>query len=188
MTCAVAVEEEGGVWIATDSFLGDNSTRLTVDRPKWFIKGDVLFTYAGDVRAAQTVEHGSSFRKQKRSENDQDYLVGVVAKRVKECHIKGGFEEDPEVDYLIVYRGFVYTLQEGYALFRGREGYAAIGSGEREARGALAALEGLLSGEARVKQALKAVAKHSTTVMPPFPTLFVPKARVRTRKQPSSAG
>jgi ATP-dependent protease HslVU (ClpYQ) peptidase subunit len=174
MTCLVAVEHEDGVFVGADSFLGDDTSKDLVDRPKWFYRGrKLLVAYCGDLRAAQVAQYGTKPRRQRANEDDQAYIVRSVADAVRQAHKT--FEVAPENEdeafvfsYLVAYNGRIYTIQNDYSVVRSSHGYAATGAGADVALGALAALYGTVSPKECVLRALKAATRHCPQVAAPF--------------------
>lgn len=141
-----------------------------LDRPKWFYKGsNLLIAYAGDLRAAQTAEIAPRFRRRHGHEAEQAYVQGVVVEAVRHAHkAYEAAKKDADFAFLVAYNGKLYTIQEDYSVVRSHYGYAAIGAGQYLALGALAALDEALPPRERLERALKAAARHATTVCRPF--------------------
>lgn len=178
MTCVVGIEgKDGEVWLGSDSFMGTDNLRDLTDKPKWFTKGAMTFGWAGDVRAAQVVEHVVLFRGRRRSEDPYRYLVGVVAKAI---HIglreaganlrSQGVSDGTETSFLVVLAGRLYTLQGDYSMIRSRHGCAAIGMGADVALGALSALKKRVPPKECLEEALRCSALWCAQVSPPFYT------------------
>ena len=68
---------------------------------------------------------------------------------------------------MLVAAGHIYTGASNLGMYRSRRGYAAIGSGDQYALGALHATKDM-PPRARVLAALRAAAAHATTVVGPF--------------------
>jgi ATP-dependent protease HslVU (ClpYQ) peptidase subunit len=168
MTVIVALEEDGKVWMGSDSFIGDDSWRDVSDTPKHFIRGELLFGFAGDIHATQVVEDLVPPR-HKAGEDDYGYLKRVSA-AIRKLHEKNKLTEKPDFSGLIGYRGKVYILFDDYGLHHSERGYAATGAGEQAACGALFAAKGR-EPKARILVALKAAATHSNAVCPPYRTI-----------------
>lgn len=168
MTCILGLEDKSGVWLASDSYLGDETSQYPLDRPKWFHKGALTFAYSGDVRAAQLVEFGVTFRPQRKTEDSLGYLVTVVA-----TGIRAALQEvtNPRAEFLIVCRRRLYRMAEDFSLLRCSAGMAAIGIGAPFALGALA---GTLSNgvthppEKALSLALTHASRFSQFVQGPF--------------------
>lgn len=181
MTVVVAVEHAGGVVLGCDSFLGSTSTNVTVDRPKWWANGSVIVAYAGSLRGAQVAEHWlAPFRRAKRGETDESYLVTCVSASIRAAHEEVGGDPEKLVSengsvYLVAYRGRAYLLQGDYSVAHAAHGYLAIGAGEDVALGAMAATDGQPARD-RVQRALEASARHCPMVRAPF--------RVTEQKRP----
>lgn len=162
MTCLVALERNGRVWVGSDSFFGTDDVRDVVDRPKWFRRSGVFIGYAGSFRAAQVVENFATFRKRERGEAEAAYLVGTVAsafrKALNDARVRS------TTQFLLAYRGKAYVLQEDYSVVRSSHGYVSIGAGAVFAHGALAVLSDGPDPREIVEKALGAAGRHSTKV------------------------
>lgn len=174
MTCIVALEHEGKIYLGSDSFLGDEASKTTIDRPKRFIKGDLVIGDAGDVRTSQLLEHAIKIRKIRKNEDIQSYLVKEVSNKLRKAVEKDGIKlEDHTATFLIVVRGEVYCLQDDFSVVRSKNKYAAIGIGRDYALGALAALDESVPPMDRVKRALKVTAELCPQVCGPFHVIEV---------------
>lgn len=167
MTLCIALETEQGVWLACDSFLGNTYVSDRIDRAKWFRTSDLVIAWAGDVRAAQVMEHAITYRKRGKRESAEHYLVSI-ASAIRETH-RGLVADDRPVDSacIIVHGGLVYEMQRGYSIVRSRRGFTAIGAGSSEALAVMHATKDL-EGRERVRRAVQATAKVSQYVRGPF--------------------
>lgn len=163
MTCLVAFERAGRVWVGSDSFLGTDDVRDIIDRPKWFRRSGVFVGYAGSFRAAQVVENFATFRKREKGEAELEYLIGVVASAFRKA-LNAARVRPTATEFLLVYRGKAYRLQDDYSVVRSSHGYATIGAGSEIANGALAVLSDALDPKSIVERALQAAERHSTKV------------------------
>lgn len=179
MTCIVAIEHEGTVHLGSDSFLGGAFTRDQLDRPKFFTKGPrFVIGFAGGLRGAQIVEHDLSFRKRRKGEDEESYLVTEVAhklqtnfKKVGAAILDEGHVESHDADFLVCINGKVFVIQDDYSVIRSRHGFAAIGAGQDFALGVLGCLnsiESALDPQAKIKLALTVAAEFSPQVCGPF--------------------
>jgi ATP-dependent protease HslVU (ClpYQ) peptidase subunit len=163
MTCLVALERGGRVWVGSDSFLGTDDIRDNIDHPKWFRRSGVLIGYAGSLRAAQVVENFADFRKRERGEPELCYLVGVVALAFRKA-LNASRVRLSTTEFLLAYRGKAYVLQNDYSVVRSSHGYTAIGVGAELANGALSVLAENMDARDVVERALRAAERHSTKV------------------------
>jgi ATP-dependent protease HslVU (ClpYQ) peptidase subunit len=172
MTCIVALESEGKVYLGSDSFLGTGVIRDVIDTPKFFVKDDLVIAYAGGVRPAQLVEHDLKVRKRRKNESDMTYLINVVVESIKKALERHGVPTQPdksETDFIIVYQHKIYVLQGDFSLVRSNLGFAAIGVGQDYAYGALTILSKLqIPSQTKVQMALEAAEKMCPQVCAPF--------------------
>ena len=179
MTCILGIEHEGKVWIGSDSFLGTDTTRDVMDRPKWFWKGPLLLAYSGDCRSAQVIEHSPNFRVFRKSDTEDSYLITVVAEGIRKrlgrvAAVKTTQSvESSQAEFIMAFRGKLYTVQEDLSIIRSKHGYVASGAGQEFALGALAALYGDVAPEECMRRALEAAGKHSSQVCAPYHVICV---------------
>lgn len=180
MTVLVGLECPTGAWVSTDSFFGNDTWRDVMAAPKHVMRGGLLIASAGAMRPGQIAELAPIIRKQRRSENDTDYLAEAFAEPLRKLH-KAADVDNASATYLLAYRGRVYTMLSDYGVYRSALGYAAVGAGDRYALGSLASTEGKPPRE-RVEKAMHAAALLCSCVAAPFHTTFVPTRPVPTPK------
>lgn len=174
MTVCVGLEHGGRVYLGSDSFIGDERLRQTIDRPKIIAGGkDLAFAFAGGVRLANLVSHALDFRPRKKRESPEEYLIGHVTGKIQKAATSGpGMLDEPAKGvsaslFLIACGGRLWRLQDDWAILRFAEGYGAIGVGESVALGALAATDGQEPRE-RLNRVLRACEAHCNHVSGPF--------------------
>lgn len=178
MTCVVGFESKGGVWLASDSFIGTDTAKDSTIGPKWFKLGSMTVGWAGDVRTAQVIEHGVTVRPWKKEEAPSRYLVSVVARKIRatlresgEVHKHSSGTEMADIELLIVLNNHIYQMWGDCTILRCSRGMGAIGVGGSYALGALSAMLPLPSGatpEAFLNKALTLTAGLSPSVHGPF--------------------
>lgn len=177
MTCIVALEKDGIAYLGSDSFLGGAYIRDQIDRPKFFKKGERFYiAFAGGLRGAQIVEHELTFRKMRKNEDEEAYLVTEVSKKLKEQFVKSGanIKDDGNIDthdsqFIVCISGKVFIIQEDYSIIRSRHGFTAIGAGQEFALGAMAVLQKQnLEPKKAINYALEVAANLSPQVCGPF--------------------
>ena len=164
MTLVLALESEGSVHLATDSFLGNAGEKDLIDQPKWFTLHGVTFGYAGDLSVIQLVRYGLKFRSRRSRESIDQYLSRyalAIRTRLLETDIKD------HASFIAAIEDRVYTIQEDWSVIRSYHRYAAIGIGAPYALGSLASTPGLPPKD-RLDLALHAASRHSAGVSPPF--------------------
>jgi ATP-dependent protease HslVU (ClpYQ) peptidase subunit len=177
MTCIVALEHEGVAYLGSDSFLGGAFIRDQIDRPKFFTKGvRFVVAFAGGLRGAQIVQHDIKFRKLRKGEDEEAYLVTEVSKKLQVGFTKAGanIKDEGQVDthdatFLCCINGKIFVIQSDYSIIRSTHGFSVIGAGQEYALGALAATrKSKLSPHDKVKTALEVAAELSPQVCGPF--------------------
>lgn len=181
MTCVIAMEHENGVALGSDSFWGTEVIKDVVDHPKFFKKGPKFYIAgAGDTRPTQIVEHELKFRRKKKDETEESYLVNHVIKKMREAFAAMEEERNSEdklsFEFLVVLCGKAYVINSDFGVGRSKNGFCAIGSVEDIALGAMSALVSQslgLSPTQTVTAALKATAAVSSSCSAPFHVLNI---------------
>jgi ATP-dependent protease HslVU (ClpYQ) peptidase subunit len=171
MTAIAALEYPGGVVVGSDSCVSFEDYFHVDDAPKYFRHGDAIVALAGSLRAGLVAEMMPALRAPRRDERDAVYLAAVVGEALRQTFAA---TETPHKDVsgLIVWRGAVWVLDTEFGVSRPATGYAAAGSAELLALGALAATPHL-APRARVETALRVAADHCVGVRAPFHVLDV---------------
>lgn len=173
MTCIAALEHPGGVWIGSDSFLGNEDEVDLIQGPKWVRKGELLIAYAGDVRPAQLLTHCLHVRKRKADEDVEAYLVVEVVASIRRLYAKEAVTSAEAVassptEYLFILDGKAFRVWSDLSVLRSPRGFTAIGVGAPFALAALAATADNPDPRARVVKALEVSALLCPAVRAPF--------------------
>lgn len=171
MTCIVGIEHNGKVFIGGDSAAVGGYDIQTTRLRKVFKRGKFLIGYTTSFRMGQLLQYRLDVPGQT-CEDDLEYLATTFIDAVRQTFIEGGFvtsENNQESGgcFLVGYNGRLYFVDADYQVNSYADGYFATGSGEDYATGSLFSTE-CLKPRKRIKMALEAAAKFSTTVCPPF--------------------
>lgn len=180
MTCIVAVEKNGTIWLGGDRAATDNKLdRQIIRDPKVFLKGEVGFGVCGMPKVMDALAHVIDLPKQK-GDNDRAFLVGELVPALREglkaldCTAEEpGYGTCFAGEMLVAYRGVIYKLQGNFQLIAGERNYSATGSGEPFALGSLAESWRMDDPRKRVIAALQAAADANAGVAPPFDVVVV---------------
>lgn len=163
MTIIVAIEHGAEVHIGCDSAITTADRVDALHGPKWWTRGEVLVAYAGDLRAVAVAREAHA--RQRHPREDVEAYVDRLARRTRAALRKARIAP-AELELLVVLRGRAYVVTDGVKT-RSAYGYAAIGSGSDLALGSLASTE-YSPPEDRVRLALEATARHSSSCAEPF--------------------
>lgn len=176
MTCIVAVKDNTGITIGSDSQASTRYSKASLSQSKVFQIEDLYIGVSGYFRISQIIEHCLELPKRDDFLSDIAYLVkGVTAeiRKVLSEHksIKQENSED-ELNYtylLLVYNNNIYQVDSNLQVLSYLDNYLSIGSGSEIAKGSLHTTEQYnIDRKTRVKLALEASAKHATGVGKPF--------------------
>lgn len=171
MTCIVALESNGKVYMGGDSAAVGNYDLQTVVNPKVFVREDFIIGYTTSFRMGQLLQYDMEIPLNE-GEDDLKFLVSRVITAVRLCFKDGGYTtitNNNEVggSFLLGYRGKLYSIASDFQVTRFSDGFAAVGCGESFALGALGVLDKSKPEEAILKS-LEISGKFSAGVRGPY--------------------
>lgn len=184
MTCIVGIRTGTGVLLGSDSLGCTGNAALVRTDPKVFLLGArVAVGFAGSYRVGQVLQHhvkvadpfvGDSIRGWAITK-----FVPALRQRLKDTGAMRRFKDEQErgADLLLAAYGRLLRVNEDFQVVESDHGFAACGSGEAWALGALYATDGAdVEGGARgrLEIALEAAEEFSTEVRGPFVFVEVP--------------
>lgn len=149
MTCIVAVEHEGKVWVGGDAAASDESEIVSRWNDKVFSLGEFVIGYSGSFRIGQLLQYAFSPPEQTSKQTDMEYMVvdfvGSLRALLKD---NGAVSKENEVEshdagIVVGYRGRIYLIESDFHVGRALETFVALGDGAPFARGALHAIRKL---------------------------------------------
>ena len=172
MTCIVGLVHEGVVYIGGDR-AGVAGLSLTVRADeKVFQNGEFLMGFTTSFRMGQLLRY--SLKPPRRYPDDRvaKYMVVDFIDAVRGCLKSGGYaSKQDEVEsggtFLVGYAGHLFTVDSDYQVGIPEDGFAAVGSGQDIARGALVATQGQ-EPRSRVLTALRSAERFNAGVRGPF--------------------
>jgi len=128
--------------------------------------------YTTSFRMGQLLEHHLQVPKQKPDQSDMEYMVTQFVECTRELLKKKGFskiESNSESggQFLVGYRGNLYSLQKDFQVGAMADELDAVGSGSDFALGAMVALAGQPPTK-RIKKALEIAASFHMGVCAPY--------------------
>jgi hypothetical protein len=172
MTCVAAVIHEGDVWMAADS-AGVAGMGMTVRKdPKIYRNGEFLIGYTTSFRMGQLLAFAFRPPVHEPDISVERYLITAFVDSMRSTFKLGGF---PKTDngaemggeFLLGYRGRLFTICSDYQVGEDTLPFAAVGCGADIARGSLYATT-KLDPESRLRLALSAAEAFSAGVRRPF--------------------
>lgn len=161
MTCIVGFVDKNyrTCYMAGDHIGTDGYSKLNYNNQKVFKNGEFLIGYTTSFRMGQLLQYKwKAPTRNKTTKDDLEYLVNqVVPSFIKLFRDNGFLSSESEAtardsktnttsgaisggQFLIGYRGRLYTVQSDFAVLEEARGYAACGCGQDYAIGALSAL------------------------------------------------
>jgi len=172
MTCVVGLVHNKKVYIGVDSAAVQGWTRRQTSLCKAFRRGPFLIGYTTSFRMGQLLEHHLDVPKQQPKQTDMHYLVTQLIEQARTLLKEKGFAKieannESGGQFLLGYRGRLYSVDSDFQVGEMTEGFDAIGSGGEFALGAMKALE-KLPPTRRIRRALEVAAHFNMGVCAPF--------------------
>ncbi len=178
MTCIVAIEHEGKVWMGGDSAATRDDDIVCRSNEKVFINGEFIIGYSGSFRIGQILQYAFKPPKQNLfKQSDMEYMVvdfvDALRKTLKE---KGAIMEEKEgeahdSEFIVGYQGKIYVIESNFNIGRPLHNYASCGSGMDYAMGCLYNMPEELHITSKIEKALSASAEFCSSVRKPFSIL-----------------
>ncbi len=174
MTCIVAIEKSGKVYMGGDS-AGSCGGHITIrDDKKVFIRGkgdkQMIFGFCGSYRAGQILQYSFKVPAQK-TKDDHAYMCTSFVAELQNVLSSKNFSEkkEPGGTFIVGYKGKIYSIHDDYQVCIPSYDYYAMGSGKGFARGSLYTTKDMkMKPEDRITLALESAATQCTTVEGPF--------------------
>ena len=173
MTCIVGLVHEEVVYIGGDSAgVGGLSLTVRADE-KVFQNGEFLMGFTTSFRMGQLLRYSLEPPRRHPDDEINQFMVVTFTNAVRECLKAGGYaSKKDEVEsggtFLVGYAGHLFTVDSDYQVGIPEDGYAAVGSGQDIARGALFATQGQATPRSRVLTALRSAERFNAGVRGPF--------------------
>lgn len=176
MTCIVALQHEGKVFVGGDAAATNtwSLSQITIARPKVFTKSDMIFGFAGSPRDMLTVQYKTHFDRWHPDVCLEEYMVCSVSEAIRNSLKAAGSVriadsvETMDSVFLVAFRNELFAIYSDFSVIRSSDPFAAIGSGEDLALGSLYTSPPDMDPTQRVLKALEAAAKFNAGVKAPF--------------------
>jgi len=176
MTCIVAYEQDGVVWMGGDSAGVDGYFITARGDQKVFKNGEYLIGFTTSFRMGQLLRY--KFDPSPCPDWDlEKHMVTTFIDEVRKCFTDNGYDKKAEQgehlggQFLVATQGRIFQINSDFQVGWNSSPYNAVGCGAEVAHGALFALHDqykTLDPELIVKTALEAAVAHSAGVRPPF--------------------
>ena len=177
MTCIVAIEHNGKVYMGGDSAGSEGWNTRLYTTPKVFRKQSLLIGYTWTYRMGQILQYAPNLPETSEHPSNYAYLVESFIpfvlkafadaewKKVDNSRAEGG-------QFLVGIRGEVFSIESDFSVLRTVDGFNSVGCGAPYALGALRILKnnGKLNDDPKlaVGLALETAAYFSNGVYAPF--------------------
>lgn len=189
MTCIIGLVHEGNVFIGGDSAgISGLSVSIRSDE-KVFVNGPFIMGFTSSFRMGQLLRYKFDPPQQTVDQDDIEYMVTSFIDAARECFRKNGFGDKEATEggnYLVGYRGKIYTIGSDHQVGIPADTFDSVGSGSSLALGAMYATKGQ-DPIKRITTALEAASAFNAGVSPPFRIIkqmqpTAPKKRVKKAK------
>ena len=173
MTAIVGIAEKGRVWIGGDSQGTRGGTKVRIADGKVVRNEEFLIGTCGALRLLNLVRFIFEPPPLVADADLDSYMAKEFADAWRACVRESGLltvddgVESYDGELLVGVRGRLYEVDSSFASVRSLDCYAAVGSGDNIALGALDATKGM-QPEKRIRRALEAAAKWNDGVSAPF--------------------
>jgi len=181
MTCIVGfVDKNGRVFMGGDSAgVGGLDIRIRSD-VKVFRNGEMLIGYTSSFRMGQLLRFKLKIPEQGKHISDYEYMCTLFIDAVRKCLNENGYSkimnnEETVGTFLVGYKNKIYRIATDLQVGSTFDNYDSCGCGESYALGSIFAQKELhkISGETKVKNALKCAENFSAGVRSPFTILSI---------------
>jgi hypothetical protein len=187
MTCIVGLVAGDRVYIGGDSAaVGAYDLTLRADE-KVFARGPFLVGFTTSFRMGQLLRYKLEVP-QYDGRDLQEFMATAFVDAARKCLREGGWatkkdEQETGGQFLVGYRGHLFTIGWDFQVGEALDGMDAVGSGEAVAIGALWATPGRPPLK-RVLTALEAAERHNAGVRAPFVVMRLSARGSATRAFP----
>lgn len=171
MTCIIGLVHKDRVYMGGDSMAAASWDMQAVRHPKVFKTGEFIIGYTDSFRMGQLLQYEFAPPGHD-SLTPRAYMTSVFPEAVRKLFADKGYlwvenSRESGGEFIVGYRGALYTVQSDFSVLQYREAFTAVGCGKPYALGAMACMEAL-SPKRRIRQALQIAAQFSNGVCAPF--------------------
>lgn len=172
MTCIVAIEKDGKVFMGGDSAAVADWDIQQCANSKIFEVDKFLIGYTTSFRMGQILEYYLSVRDIKDGESKTQFMVKAFIPAVRALFAEHGFSEiesnkESGGVFIVGFMGEAFTVYSDFQVQRYTDGFCAVGCGASYALGALAVLDDF-DPKKTLLEALATAGKFSIGVSPPY--------------------
>lgn len=167
MTCVVAIEHKGNIWMGADSAAVDEGGHIQVraDHKVW-VNSPFVFGFAGSFRLGQLLHWKLALPVQGDAQTTEEFMCSTFIDSVRGCLEDGGYSAEAGSDFLVGYNRRLFCVESDFQVAEALHPHMAIGSGSPYALGALRGKAG--TPRQRLLHALTAAEAFSAGVRAPF--------------------
>jgi len=166
MTCIVGIAQKGKIWMGADTCISFDTSFISLDDPKVFIKGDMICGVAGPLNFKQNIQYNTDlYCGLDEIQDIKAHIAMEIFPAIKELD---GFRE---AELLIGYEDKLYEIFNNVFVCSATKNYASIGSGSDYALGCLHNTRDCKDPEYRILRALESAEQFCQGVKRPFNVL-----------------
>ncbi len=179
MTCVVALEDNGSIWMGADSASYREDEVLIRQDEKVFKNGEFLIGFSGSFRIGQLLRWSLRPPKFLNNKAHMEYLVCDFVECLRNLLDTKGvlFKEETgdahDSEIVLGFKGNIYVIEADFNVSSLRQKFAVSGSGFAYALGAMNVLyhDISLTPKQKIERALAVAGEYSPSVKSPFVVL-----------------
>jgi len=181
MTCVIAFEHEGKIYMGCDSAAAASWDIRISKVPKIFRVGEFAIGYTSSFRMGQLLNYHLEPRERKDKETAMEYMVSGFIPAARTCLKDGGYtlvesNRESSGNFIVVYDGDIYEVYDDFQVNSFSDNIHAVGCGGNYALASLCTQKILnlqLKPRKAIELALDVSARFSNGVSAPFTVVCV---------------
>ena len=175
MTCIVGLVQGKKVYLGADSMGSSGQDQWRRSDSKVFKNGSFVMAFTTSFRMGQLLQHKFKPPRHLSAKTVEEYMVTTFVDAIRKCFKNAGFAtktgrgEEQGGQFLVGYKGRLFTIEVDYQVAEQEQPYAAVGCGAQVALGSLHTSDGMgVTPNGRLLLALEAAQEHIALVVGPF--------------------
>lgn len=177
MTCIIGLVHGDRIYIGGDRAATSEDYTRSMQIPKVFKLEKMIFGYAGSIRLGQLLQYSLKLPLHNESHCIEKYMATTFIDAVRKLLLDKGFTtvtngKEEGGSFLVGYKGKLFEVCSDFQITEWVGQFAVIGSGDKVASGAMAALY-KESPKRRIKRSLEITAEFINNVRGPFDVISI---------------
>lgn len=172
MTIIAAIENQGKIFLGSDSAASNDNLIDRLDRSKIIKRKNIAIAFCSSFRVGQIIEYNFDFSKIRKSER---WLFSKFPELMRKTLEKNGakcFDDGDKIagagEFIIGHCGKIYVMQSDFSILRTDREYAALGSGQHFALGSFHSTANIADARERITLAMEAACEFDPQCTSPL--------------------